>query len=178
MPLVSASTMKLGDIARSDERVGARVAGTAWQAPQFRSNMADPGLASGAGGAAPPGRSAKQRIAAAARENRPSREFRAHRMRRKADLPRATLSIARSVGAAFFEMRDAELAARMNALWVADITFLPTLAGFLNLAVVLDAWPRRIVGWAFSADLKTRVVQSPRSRANNALHRLVVVQTL
>ena len=37
-------------------------------------------------------------------------------------------------------------------------TFLPTLAGFLYLAVVLDAWSRRIVGWAFSTDLKTRVV--------------------
>lgn len=45
-----------------------------------------------------------------------------------------------------------------NELWVADITFIPTLAGFLFLAVVLDAWSRRIVGWAFSADLKTRVV--------------------
>ena len=45
-----------------------------------------------------------------------------------------------------------------NELWVADITFLPTLAGFLYLAVVLDAWSRRIVGWAFSTDLKTRVV--------------------
>jgi putative transposase len=40
---------------------------------------------------------------------------------------------------------------------VADITFLPTLAGFLYLAVVLDAWSRRIVRWAFSADRKTRV---------------------
>lgn len=48
--------------------------------------------------------------------------------------------------------------AKPNALWVADITFVPTLAGFLFLAVVLDAWSRRIVGWAFSADLKTRVV--------------------
>ena len=45
-----------------------------------------------------------------------------------------------------------------NELWVADITFVPTLVGFLYLAVVLDAWSRRIVGWAFSADLKTRVV--------------------
>jgi putative transposase len=45
-----------------------------------------------------------------------------------------------------------------NELWVADITFIPTMAGFLYLAVVLDAWSRRIVGWAFSADLKTRVV--------------------
>jgi putative transposase len=50
------------------------------------------------------------------------------------------------------------MAERPNALWVADITFLPTLAGFLYLAVVLDAWSRRIVGWAFSADLKTHVV--------------------
>jgi len=45
-----------------------------------------------------------------------------------------------------------------NHLWVADITFVPTAAGFLFLAVVLDAWSRRIVGWAFSHDLKTRLV--------------------
>jgi transposase InsO family protein len=50
------------------------------------------------------------------------------------------------------------MAERPNELWVADITFLPTLAGFLYLGVVLDAWSRRIVGGAFSADLKTRVV--------------------
>jgi putative transposase len=49
-------------------------------------------------------------------------------------------------------------AAGPNELWVADITFVPTMAGFLFLAVVLDAWSRRIVGWAFSADLKTRLV--------------------
>ena len=55
-------------------------------------------------------------------------------------------------------VRRAFMAERPNELWVADITFLPTLAGFLYLAVVLDAWSRRIVGWAFSADLKTRVV--------------------
>ncbi len=45
-----------------------------------------------------------------------------------------------------------------NQLWVADITYVPTMAGFLFLAVVLDAWSRKIVGWAFSSDLKTRVV--------------------
>lgn len=49
-------------------------------------------------------------------------------------------------------------AEKPNELRMADITFVPTLAGFLFLAVVLDAWSRRIVGWAFSADLKTRVV--------------------
>jgi transposase InsO family protein len=52
------------------------------------------------------------------------------------------------------------MAERPNELWVADITFLPTLAGFLYLAVVLDAWSRRIVGWAFSADLPRRARRS------------------
>jgi putative transposase len=35
-----------------------------------------------------------------------------------------------------------------NRLWVADITYIPTWAGFLYLAVVLDTFSRRIVGWA------------------------------
>ena len=35
-----------------------------------------------------------------------------------------------------------------NVLWVADITYVPTSAGFLYLAVVLDAYSRRIIGWA------------------------------
>ena len=41
-------------------------------------------------------------------------------------------------------------AAGPNQLWVADITFIPTTSGFLYLAVVLDAWSRRIVGWAMA----------------------------
>jgi len=45
-----------------------------------------------------------------------------------------------------------------NQLWVADMTYIPTVAGFLYLAVVLDVWSRRIVGWAFSARLATQVV--------------------
>jgi len=42
-----------------------------------------------------------------------------------------------------------------NRLWVADITFIPTAAGFLYLAVVLDAFNRRIVGWAGLAKVPT-----------------------
>src|ERR1041384_719942 len=38
-------------------------------------------------------------------------------------------------------------AAGPNQLWVADITYLPTMAGFLYLAVVADVWRRRGVGW-------------------------------
>ena len=34
-----------------------------------------------------------------------------------------------------------------DELWVADITYVPTQAGFLYLAVVVDAWSRRVVGW-------------------------------
>ena len=45
-----------------------------------------------------------------------------------------------------------------NQLWVADITYIPTLAGFLYLAVVLDVWSRKIVGWAMSAQLATPIV--------------------
>ncbi|MGX7709582.1 IS3 family transposase [Methylobacterium sp. Gmos1] len=45
-----------------------------------------------------------------------------------------------------------------NQLWVGDITYVPTAAGFLYLAVVLDAWSRRIVGWAMANHLRTELV--------------------
>jgi putative transposase len=45
-----------------------------------------------------------------------------------------------------------------DRLWVADITYVPTWAGFLYLAVVLDAWSRRIVGWSMQTTLATDVV--------------------
>src|SRR6202049_236249 len=47
---------------------------------------------------------------------------------------------------------------RPDMLWVADITYIPTWAGFLYLAVVLDAFSRRIVGWSMSITLHTQVV--------------------
>ncbi|RZF23381.1 IS3 family transposase, partial [Paraburkholderia sp. UYCP14C] len=42
-----------------------------------------------------------------------------------------------------------------NVLWVADATYIPTGEGFLYLAVVLDVFSRRIVGWAMSNHLYT-----------------------
>ena len=45
-----------------------------------------------------------------------------------------------------------------DQLWVADITYIPTWAGFLFLAVVLDAFSRRIVGWAMAEHLRTELV--------------------
>jgi putative transposase len=45
-----------------------------------------------------------------------------------------------------------------NELWVADITYVPTVTGFLYLAVVLDAWSRKIVGWSMANHLRTELV--------------------
>jgi putative transposase len=45
-----------------------------------------------------------------------------------------------------------------NCVWVADITYIPTWAGFLYLAVVLDVFSRRIVGWAMATHLRTELV--------------------
>lgn len=49
---------------------------------------------------------------------------------------------------------------RPDRLWVADITYLRTAAGFLYLAVVLDACTRRVVGWAMRRTLETEIVTS------------------
>lgn len=49
-------------------------------------------------------------------------------------------------------------AAGPNRLWVADITFIPSATGFLYLAVVLDAWSRRVVGWSMANHLRTELV--------------------
>ena len=49
-------------------------------------------------------------------------------------------------------------AERPDQLWVADITYIPTWAGFLYLAVVLDAFSRRVVGWSMATSLRTQIV--------------------
>jgi putative transposase len=45
-----------------------------------------------------------------------------------------------------------------NQKWVADVTYVPTVAGWLYLAVVLDVFSRRVVGWAMDTHRKTRLV--------------------
>lgn len=45
-----------------------------------------------------------------------------------------------------------------DRLWVADITYIPTGSGFLYLAVVVDAWSRRVVGWSMATHLRTELV--------------------
>jgi putative transposase len=50
------------------------------------------------------------------------------------------------------------VASRPNQLGVADITYVPTASGFLYLAVVPDAWSRKIVGWSLANHLRTELV--------------------
>ena len=45
-----------------------------------------------------------------------------------------------------------------DRLWVADITYLPTWQGFLYLAVVVDVFSRRIVGWSMAGHLRTSLI--------------------
>lgn len=45
-----------------------------------------------------------------------------------------------------------------DKLWVADIIFVPTASGFMYLAVVVDAWSRKIVGWSMENHFSTELV--------------------
>ena len=46
---------------------------------------------------------------------------------------------------------------RPNQLWVADITYVAITAGFVYAAVILDAWSRRVVGYAISRSIDARL---------------------
>jgi putative transposase len=49
-------------------------------------------------------------------------------------------------------------AAAPDRLWVADITYVPTWAGFLYVAVVVDACSRMVVGWSMAGHLRTELI--------------------
>ena len=51
------------------------------------------------------------------------------------------------------------VATALDQLWVADITYIPTLTRMLHLAVVLDACSRRVVGWAMALHARALLVQ-------------------
>ena len=56
------------------------------------------------------------------------------------------------------DLVERDFGAGADQLWVADIPYVPTWAGFLYLAVVVDAWSRRVVGWAMANHLRTKLV--------------------
>lgn len=52
-----------------------------------------------------------------------------------------------------------------NRKWVADITYIPTKMGWLYLAVVLDLFSRKIVGWSMSETIDSKLVQEAMNMA-------------
>ena len=50
------------------------------------------------------------------------------------------------------------VATDINQLWVADMTYIPTWAGFLYLSVVIDVYSRKVVGWAFGERMTSDLV--------------------
>ena len=49
-------------------------------------------------------------------------------------------------------------ASKPDQKWVGDITYLPTLEGWLYLAVVIDLFSRKVVGWSMSESLESKLV--------------------
>ena len=64
----------------------------------------------------------------------------------------------RSQGAAPDRVERQFTADAPDRIWVADITYVPTWAGFLYLAIVLDVYSRKVVGWAMANHLRTELV--------------------
>ena len=54
----------------------------------------------------------------------------------------------------------------INQLWVADMTYVPTLVGFLYLAVVVDVYSRKVVGWAFGERMTSDLVVAALNMVN------------
>jgi transposase InsO family protein len=59
-------------------------------------------------------------------------------------------------------------AKRPNQLWVADLTYVATWAGFVYVAFVIDVFSRRIVGWRVSSSLKTDIALDALEQATHA----------
>ena len=88
-----------------------------------------------------------------------------HRRRRAAPRPRRAY---RSATTAPDLVRRDFRAARADRLWVADITELPTDAGALYLAAIVDVWSRRVVGWSMADHLRTELVVAALDAALDA----------
>ena len=55
-----------------------------------------------------------------------------------------------------------------DQLWVADLTYIRVLSGFVYLAVILDAWSRRVVGWALSRRIDAELAVAALDAASAA----------
>lgn len=52
-----------------------------------------------------------------------------------------------------------------NAVWVGDITYIPTKQGFLHLAIMIDLYSRKVVGWSMSSGISERLATGALKQA-------------
>lgn len=78
--------------------------------------------------------------------------------RRRKKTPRTTQRDPRAVPAPDLVERQF-VAEAANKLWVADISYVPTWEGFDYLAFILDAYSRRLIGWAMADHLRAELVR-------------------
>ena len=62
-------------------------------------------------------------------------------------------------------LKEAQAPTAPNQVWVADITYIWTVEGWIYLAAVMDLFSRRIVGWALSPTMETSLVKEALERA-------------
>jgi putative transposase len=64
---------------------------------------------------------------------------------------------------------------RPDALWVTDLTYVPTRSGMAYICFIVDAFSRRIVGWRVASNMKTDMVLDAleMARGSRGRHRLV-----
>jgi putative transposase len=55
-----------------------------------------------------------------------------------------------------------------NQLWVADLTYIAIVTGFVYLAAILDAWSRRVIGYAISRSVDARLAMAALKAAINS----------
>jgi transposase InsO family protein len=62
-------------------------------------------------------------------------------------------------------LKDQPMPERKNAVWTGDITYIPTVNGWLYLAVVIDLYSRRIVGWSLADHMRADLVAAAMENA-------------
>lgn len=62
-------------------------------------------------------------------------------------------------------LKDQELPEKPNAVWTGDITYIKTATGWVYLAVVIDLFSRRIVGWSLADHMRTELVSQALENA-------------
>ena len=95
-------------------------------------------------------------------ENRVARLMREHELRAQAKprfVPRTTDS-QHDEPIAPNRLAQATAPDGPNQIWLQDITYVPTAQGWLFLALVMDLWSRKIVGWAMADHLRSELVVS------------------